>query len=209
MTTFGRLKERIENELQRDSTDSELSDAIVASIDFYRRQRFNWNTKRATTATVAAVEYYQLPPDYVEADSLRLTKDHTRDHLTERSFVWIDAREGPDNQYARPAVFSIQNREMRLYPIPDQSYTILLSYVYALPEISVSAADSATNAWMTEAEELIRLHAKADLLMNRIRGPESLQEAMALTQREERIASDLRREYKRAQSSGRLSPSMI
>lgn len=209
MTTLAVMKTRINNELQRDSTDQELLDSILGAIAFYRRQRFNWNLRRATAATIAENEYYQVPPDFVEADSMILNVGNHRDRLTERTFYWIEDQEQDANYFSRPEAFAVQNGEFRLYPIPDQSYTLTLSYVRSLPEVSASAADSASNAWMTDGEELIRLHAKVDLLENRIRGPESFEEASRLRAREGEVLVQLRREYKRAQSSGRVEPSSI
>ena len=206
---FGYMKNRIQNELKRDNTDQELADAICDAIAYYRRQRFGFNMGRSTTATVAGVEYYRLPTDFVEADSMVLNLSNYRPRLQERAFTWIDDQEDSDTQTSRPYVYSVQNSELRLYPVPDQSYTLQLSYVKSLPEVSISASDGATNAWMTTGVELIRLHAKVDLLMNIIRGPESMQEAQMLAAREDDVASGLRREYKRSQSSGKLTPSII
>ncbi len=48
---------------------------------------------------------------------------------------------------------------INLFPIPGSTYTLTIHYLKALTALS---ADSDTNAWLTEGEELIRLHAKAD-----------------------------------------------
>lgn len=206
MSTYGTLKTRITNELQRGDLTAEASKAASTALDFYKRQRFNFNSVRATAATADGQEFYQLPTDYVEADTMILIDGSELVYLTERSHRWVDQNKEWQSYESRPTTFSVQNKELRLYPVPDQSYTLRLSYVYKLYEVSSGAADADTNAWFTEGEELLRLHAKVDMLENVIRGPESFQEAEYLRRRESEVLKQLRREYKRAHSSGRLTP---
>jgi hypothetical protein len=74
-------------------------------------------------------------------------------------FETIDtAQTGQD--IARPDYFAYYKQNIRLYPIPDAVYTMTMAYVYKLTALS-SGSDS--NAWTTDAEELIRCRAKADL----------------------------------------------
>lgn len=207
MSDFGTLKSRIGSELQRPGLTTQINSAVISALEFYKRQRFRWNLARATLPLQPNTEYYQLPSDFIEADTvvLRSSGDEL-DYLEERTHHWLDREKEWDGYRSRPDVFSIQTNEMRMYPTPDRSYTALMSYVYEQSEVSASAADSATNAWMTDGEELIRLHAKVDLLVNVIRGPESFQEAALLAQRERDVLTQLRKEYKRSQSSGSLIP---
>jgi len=57
---------------------------------------------------------------------------------------------------------------VRLYPVPNGAFPLILSYVRSLTTLS---ADGDTNAWMTHGEELIRLRAKADLYINYLENP--------------------------------------
>lgn len=207
MSDFGTMQDRIGGELKRPELDTFIKDAILSALQFYKRKRFNWNSKRAKLPLVRNVEYYQLPSDFIESDTMVLESyGDELDFQEQRSHHWLDREKEWDGYRSRPCVYSVQNYELRMYPVPDRSYTILMSYVYELPDISASASDTASNAWMVEGEELIRLHAKIDMLMNVIRGPESFQEAAMLEHREQTVFKQLDKEYKRANTSGRLIP---
>jgi len=204
MSDYGTMKSRIQNELNRGNLTDEIANAIISALRFYRRQRFRWNTARTTTTLTDGVEYYGLPPDFLEGDTMVLsTSNGELDWLYERSHFWIDQQKDWSNYTSRPYVYSVQADELRLYPTPDAAYTLTLTYTYELDE---PTDDTDTSAWFTDGEELIRTHAKVDLLENVVRGQESLMEAQVLRGREEQILSQLRREYKRSQSSGNLTP---
>ena len=207
MSTFGTMQDRIGEELRRQELDVEIRRAIVSSLAFYKRKRYNFTLKRATLPTVAGQEYYQLPSDFIESDTVVLrSSGEELDFQEERTHHYIDRNKEWSGYKSRPDIFAVQTYELRLYPVPDRSYTILMSYVYELPDISASASDTATNAWMTEGEELIRTHAKIDMLINVIQSPESFQYAGVLKAQEKLVEKALDRQHKRAQSSGRLTP---
>ena len=108
---------------------------------------------------------------------------------------------------ARPAEkFAIQDQQLRLWPIPDDSYRLTMAYLRDLTEISASATAGATNAWMTDGEELIRMRANADVLENTIGSPEAFAEADRKTQREVVVYNSLKRAANRQRSSGRVMP---
>lgn len=203
MTDFGTMKTRIGNELKRSSLTSEIQNAVLSALDFYKRRRFRWNVARTTTSTTDGVEYYGLPTDFIEADTMILVDSSDLDFMQERSHFWIDANREWSNYKDRPYIYSVQANQFRLYPVPDNTYTLLLTYVY---ELTKPSTDTDTSAWFTDGEELIRTHAKVDMLENVIRGPESFQEAEHLRRREEQVLRELRIEYKRSQSSGKLTP---
>jgi len=204
MTTFGTMKTRIANELKRGNLTSETENAIISAQRYYKRSRFRFNIARTTTTLSPDIEYVDLPSDFIEADTMVLQEDSTLDFMQERSHYWIDREKQWTDYRSRPYVYSVQADELRLFPVPDSgSYTLVMTYQY---ELSEPTSDSFTSAWFTDGEELIRTHAKVDLLENVIRGPESMDEAGRLRLRENEVLKQLRIEYKRSQSSGRLTP---
>lgn len=203
MSNYGNMRTRIAGELQRGNLTSFIQDAILSALRFYKRQPFRWNITRTQTTLADGVEFYALPTDFIEAYSVVLTEGSELELLTERSYFWVEEAKQWSDYKSRPYVYTVQNDEFRVYPVPDKAYVVTMNYVYELPEPST---DASTNAWFTDGEELIRTHAKVDLLENVIRGQESLQEAQILRGREQEILSQLRREYKRSQSSGRITP---
>lgn len=205
MSSLGDMKTRIQGELQRGSRlESEIESAIISALRFYKRYKFRFNISRTTTTLSPDIEYIDLPTDFIEADTMVLQKDSELDPMQERSHYWIDNEKRWTNHRSRPYVFSVQADELRLYPTPDStSYSLIMTYHYELPE---PTSDGASTAWFTDGEELIRTHAKVDLLENVIRGPESMEEAGRLRLRETEVLKQLRVEYKRSQSSGRITP---
>ena len=173
---FGTMQARIRNELNRGTEyDPQIRKAIVSAIQHYKGKRFTWNVKRAYTTTSAGQEYYEMPLDFIEADSIRIlynSGDFTSP-MDEVTYRWIEAHRTNVNYRSEPQYFALQNQELRLYPVPDDAYQILMTYLYEDTSVSHSAADSTTSDWLSEGEELVRLRAKTDLLENYIRGQEA------------------------------------
>jgi hypothetical protein len=198
---------RIRTDLNRGTDhDDRIKLAIEDAIKHYRARRLGFNMKRATSTTTADQEYYGLPTDFLEVDSLRLLEtSNYYERLTEVTFAWIDDTANYQDFTSTPEKFAVQNRELRLYPKPDDTYTLQMSYMYGLGGVSAGAADSATNTWMTEGEELIRQHALADVLENYIGGQESILQAQVHQRRAERAFRELKRRAEREQTTGRIA----
>lgn len=211
MADFGTMVSRILTDLNRGSTQA-LQDraklAIIDAITFYRGKRLGWNTRRAETDINPGDEYVALPEDWVEVDNLRLELDGHRDPFEEVGYSWIEDNLRDDTQKGRPYKFAIQARELRLYPIADRSYSLAMTFMYALTDVSISASDGATNGWTEEGDLLIRTHAQGDLMVRYI-GGEAIQGGMALLQlcRDE-ILPNFEREAAREQTAGAIRPRM-
>lgn len=206
MPTFGQMVGRIREDLDRGSSyDARIKQAIVDAIRFYRSRRLPFNTKRARAVTQPGQETYPLPLDWIEADFLRLEDSGNRDPLREVTYDWIEDHGRADNISGRPMAYAVQHQELRLYPIPDKSFTLALSFLYDLQNVSLSASDGESNAWMDEAEELIRKHAMSDLLVNYIDGPEAVAKGQLLRREcSDEILPVLEAKSARQNSSGRV-----
>lgn len=206
MSSLGEMVERIREDLDRGSDfDTRIRRAIVDAIKFYRAKRLGFNIKRARAVLPPDNEIVSLPLDWVEADFLRLEKDDQREPLDEVTYDWMEDEYRDDDIRGRPCYFAIQHRELRLAPTPDQTYTLMMSFQYELQNISFSASDGESNAWLTEAEELIRKHAMGDLYVLYIGGPEGIAKGNLLrSDCEERILPQLEAAAAREQSSGKI-----
>jgi hypothetical protein len=204
--TFGRMVQRIREDLDRGTDfDDRIKSAICDAIVYYQTSRLGFNTKRARALITSGMEYLSLPTDWVEADFLRLEKDGERIPFDEVTYDWIEDRRDNDDDRAEPEKYAIQHREMRLWPIPDRSYTLVFSFQYELREVSISASDEATNAWMTEGEPLIRHWAQGDLLLNFIGGQEAIDKGLMLQAKAEKeYLPKLEARAAREQSSGKV-----
>jgi hypothetical protein len=208
MATLGETVSRIREDLDRGSDyDSRIKRAVAEAIRYYRSKRVGWNLKRAYATLTSGNEYVSLPSDWIEADLLRLDQEDRRDVLEEVTYDWID----DENQYAltrgRPYKYAIQNRTLRFYPTPDQTYTLMFSFQYELKDVSMSASDGVTNAWLDEGEELIRKHAMSELLVHYIDGPDAVAKGQLIRQEcEEDLLPTLESQAAREQSSGKIKP---
>jgi hypothetical protein len=206
MATLGEMVARIREDIDRGTSyDSRIKRAIVEAIRFYRSKRVGWNIKRAYATLTSGQEYVSLPTDWIEADLLRLDKDGERDVLEEVSYDWIDDQQTDEDETGRPYKWAVQHRTLRLYPPPDQTYTLMFSFQYELKDVSISASDGATNAWLDEGEELIRKHAMSQLYVLYIDGPESIGKGRLLRQEcSDEILPVLEAQAAREQSAGKI-----
>jgi len=206
MSTFGQVVERIREDIDRGSNyDSRIKRAIVEAIVFYKSRRLGFNTKRSRALVTSGMEMLALPTDWVEADFLRLENDGQRLPFDEVTYDWIEQRRDNDNDRGQPEKYAIQHRELRLWPVPDHSYTLVFSFHYELKDISISASDGAENAWLTEAEQLIRTRAKGDILINYIDGDEATKKGLLMYSLcEEQYLPPLEAQAAREQSAGKV-----
>lgn len=208
MSNLGQMVARIREDIDRGSDfDGRIKQAIVDAIRFYRTRRLGFNLKRARALLTSGNEIVSLPLDWIEADFLRLEDDGTRLPMEEVTYDWMEDDGRNDDIRGRPTKYAIQHRELRLYPIPDRSYTLVLSFQYDLQNVSISASDGETNAWLTEAEELIRKHAMSELYVLYIDGPEAIAKGNLLRAHcEEDVLPVLEAQAAREQSSGQIRP---
>lgn len=206
MSNLGEMVARIREDIDRGTDfDARIKRAIAESIRFYRSKRLGFNVKRAYATLTSGNEYVSLPTDWIEADLLRLDKDGDREVLEEVSYDWIDEENVNSDERGRPYKYAIQHRTLRLFPVPDQTYTLMFSFQYEMKDVSVSASDSASNAWLDEAEELIRKHAMSELYVLYIDGPESMAKGQ-MFRREclDEILPVLEAQAAREQSAGKI-----
>jgi hypothetical protein len=206
MSNFGTMVQRIREDIDRgNSFDSRIKNAICDAIVYYQTNRLGFNTKRARALIVSGMEMLALPTDWVEADYMRLEHDGQRIPFDEVTYDWIEDRRENDDERGEPEKYAIQHREMRLWPTPDHSYTLVFSFQYELREVSVSASDEATNAWMTEAEQLVRHWALGDVLINYVGGPEAVDRGLMMQAKAEKeFLPKLEARAAREQSSGKV-----
>ncbi len=202
MSTYGTMQTRIADEIKRTDLTAQIQSAILSAIEFYKTDRFWWNESRSTAATVASQEYYGLPADFLSLDFIGVTVSSRYYQLTPKSAHEMDSINwGAGTYTGYPAYFALYENNLRLYPIPNAVYTLTIAYLKQLTALS-AAADS--NQWTVAAEELIRLHAKIDLMENLIRGPEAVGEAQVLRGREREVYSQVKFNADVRRASGRI-----
>lgn len=191
MTTKAVMKTRIADELTRADLSQQIGYAIDDAIAAYQTERFYFNESRAITfSTVASQEFYTSAdnaaiPDIMAIDSIGLVLGSTFDLL--RRATNIELEELSDNGAAsgQPFAYSFYEQQLRLYPVPSGVWTVRVS---GHIKLSAPTSDDETgNAWMTDAERLIRSRAKFELCANDGTGDAQL---MALMPRMKEMTAD-------------------
>lgn len=168
MTTFATIKSRIADDIARSDLTTEIATAVQNAISHYDRERFWFNQAIATAATVASTRNYDLPTDFIAADSLRITIGSSVYDLEPRTKQYIDTVTVVATHTGQPTDYAIYAEDFWLYPVPAAAYTLTLTYHKKLAALS---AGGDTNAWMVAGEELIRNRAEWELYSYVMRDP--------------------------------------
>jgi hypothetical protein len=202
MSTFGAMRQRIESELVRTDLSDEIALAIKDAVEYYESERFYFNEGRRTIDTADGKEYYGLPTDFQEVDTVMYyPSTNIREEICPRPWHSLERMQTNTNITGRPSYYALFNKQMRLYPIPDGAYRVEMSGLFKFDELSAS---SDTNAFMTDGKALIRHRAKAEVLSSVVRGPEATQEAAIEAAKEEDELRRLRSETTSRRSTGRI-----
>lgn len=179
--------------------------AITDAIFYHRATRFGWNQKRKTF-TVSS-EYQSLTANWLEIDSLVLqTNGDELLPLFEKPWGAIEHWQRDADETDEPTHFAIQYRQLRLWERPDQTYSVVMSYLYDLTPTDGSLSDSFSTGWLTEGEQMIRLHAQGDVLINYIDGPEAIAKGQLCIQQSREVMKQLKRRANREQGGGFVQP---
>lgn len=217
MATLGELTNEILEDIYRGSDYApRVKRAIETAIKSYRSKRVGFNIKRAKATITSGMEYVKLPLDWIEADFMQLKDGSERSPLDEVTYDRIEDEMGDTADRDEPYWYAVQNRQLRLYPIPDRTYTLVFSYQFEWKNVSKGADDNTTNPWLDEGLELIRCKAMADLYVNYLGGAENVQ--LGRDKQIEAEGTDpevdggilgrLIAQAAREQSSGRIKPFM-
>lgn len=166
---YGDMVSRIGSELQRSDIDDQIKRGICTAIAHWGRRRFYFNEGRGVWETTSGTRNYAegtvtgsgTVPTVKLTDTLKVTVSGSDYTLNERGWDYLDTITTRSTITGYPLDFAYYSNSYWLYPVPNASMTITHAYVKELTEISFSATANATNAWMVDAEELIRQRAKA------------------------------------------------
>lgn len=211
MATFQDMQNRIADELDRADLTSQIQKAIVSAVAFYERKRFYFIESSFTFNTVVGQEYYGASDNTEIAttpdiERLNILFSSIRMPMTKRSFEWIDDVSALPIALGVPENWAYRALQIRVYPIPSQIWTITAFYT---PRLTMLSDGATSNAWTNDAEELIRTHAKLDLIANVIRGTDMVQEVALLQGREVAALAALRGENTSRKATGVMAPTVF
>lgn len=186
MPTLGQLKADIADDI--DDTTGEYSGAIhkavLAAVRYCERKTFYFNeTRDITFPTVNGQEWYGVADNANIPTLVRIQYAFREDANNVRLPLDYDTPQSiellADNSAIRgePSSYTYFGQRVRLYPIPDtQVFTIRLQVgPYRMTPLAV---DADTNAWTTEAYDLIKARAKYLVGKDTLKDPNLATEAL-------------------------------
>lgn len=185
MTTLGDLKQEIADDLERSDLSASIQKEILAAIRHFEEERFYFSESRAETFnTVADEPDYDSEdlsslPDFTKINGIYATVNSTARMLTPLTSKAMELERG--DRTGAPTHYSLINDVLTLYPTPDDAYQIR---ILGFTRLAALSGDDATNAWMTEAYDLIRARAAAKVCAFKIRDLEAASTYQLLEDRE-------------------------
>lgn len=173
MGTLLELKNRIARETLRSDLTTDIASAIGDAVAEYKGRRFAFNQAQSTFSTTAGTEYYgsgTIPTGIAQIDSIRITAGGRTTPIDPQPFALLEGISSVSSAQGRPRMWAWYAEQIRFYPVPDDAYTITVSF---LQQIDQPAADGDSNCWTTEAEELIRQAAKKRLYFDLLKNPQA------------------------------------
>lgn len=177
--TFLDLQNAIAEDLTRSDLTADIKSKIGDAIDNYATSRFYFNVTRSLTfSTVANQSAYGVAdmaqiPDIIEIDNLFLfAAGGQRLELEETEVDEFEWLQSSMTGAGIPTNYCYVDSQILLWPVPLTVYTVRPHMHYKLPPL---VADSDSNAWCNDAEQLIRCHAKLLLYANVIEDADGMQ----------------------------------
>lgn len=155
MGSYLDMQVRIDDELDRGGAlYPQIKRAIITAVKYYQRKRFYFCESSFTFDTVAGQELYTEDDAAAIATSPNIERLNalifgTRIPLIKRQWEYIDNISTLTASRAAPDDWAYRALSIRLYPIPDQAYTIT---AYNVPRLTELSSDTDENAWTNDAE---------------------------------------------------------
>ena len=213
MATLGDVKTRIISETTRDDLADDLAtqfqNIILRSIDHYANERWWFNEYRALIPTVAGQSYVLWPttaPGLRVIDELYLEQGggNTRWPIQVRSIAEFEDLSQPATT-GQPTDYLVANDRIKLFPTPNAVYNLALDGLVDVTPIL--AADTDSNAWTNQGQNLIVARAKIILYRDYLSATVQDPRLANATMQEESAYSRLRSESTRRTATGRIMPS--
>lgn len=150
LSTYTELKASVADWLNRTDLTSVIPDFIaLAEAQIERTLRTRQMIVRATASI--DTEYSAVPGDFLETKSIKLNTNP----VTALTFESVDALDDLKSttyiSAGKPQYFSIVGGQIRVLPVPDNSYTAELIYYAKLSKLS---STNATNWLLTQAPDV-------------------------------------------------------
>jgi len=188
VSTYVQIRNRIADDVRATSTaaatdiSSQIAQCVLLAIQHHKSERLWFNETTTTLVTVASQNYVTAPTDILLIDGLFLTISSRNTELIQKDLDFIIQYRPTTN--GRPRAYCYYQNRFELDRPADDIYSLPLYYV---KELTALSADSDTNGWTTDGEDLIVFHAEKKLYANVLKdaakaATAAAQEMAALTQ---------------------------
>lgn len=178
--TYAQLQARVQDEVLGSPTTAQIQNSIQDAVLMFEREVFYFNKIRSfgVTGSLSNLQTTQGREFYSNQDlPVLLNIPHianvvilafsNRYPLNSRTPFWIDRASVSTTWQGLPTDYCImEDGTLRLYPVPDASYQIVLDAAFRFKPL---ANDNDYNCWTNRAERLIRQAAKMLLFRDIIR----------------------------------------
>lgn len=163
MTTLADIKSEIADDVDDTTGEytAQIERAVLAAIRYCERSTYYFNSTRDLTFSTVNGQAFYDNSDLTEIGSLVRAQAVFIDdgtNVSELLRMTTEDIEVAQSASGKPVYFAYFEQKLRLYPTPDQAYTIRLQLTpYRLAAL---VDDTDTNAWLTEAYDLVKARAK-------------------------------------------------
>lgn len=185
MSTYGTMIDRIAAELERSDIGSAGTPGVIGTHinDAIRQYKAkNWwflqepTSAAKTNTTTASSSYLAYPTGLIQIDTLQVTVSGQLNRLAPVTHDEMESLHEGTTSEGEPWRYTNYGSRVRLYPTPDQIYTITWT---GLVEETALSTSTDTNDWMTTGELLIRNHARMTICRDYLRDTEGAAMAQA------------------------------
>lgn len=159
MSTLSQMRSRIADDLDRSDLSTQIDKAINRAIKYYESYNFWFKETVGTFTTTPSKKSYSasdgIPSDIAQIHYMEVKIDDRDRRINPRTYAYIEDVD-PSLYEGYPSSYAWYQEEILLYPVPDETYTVTVSYVKTYSELST---DTDSNDFTTDAEDLIESRA--------------------------------------------------
>lgn len=178
MSDFGTMIASMKADALDPADDTELKRHVVAALNHYRGERFEFSEKVGTFSTVADQEEYvqgvdDVPDGIFSIDELRITISSRIIKIPMIPWTEFRAKQKLTSTISQPRYAAFYASSIWLYPTPGAIYTIGIDFVFDATvdqngdPITTASDNADTNDFFTIGEELVRTRALYTWAMTR------------------------------------------
>lgn len=201
MATYGTLQDNLASYLSRSDLTATIQTAIQRAVKYYERQVFWFNEQDDALVTVSGTKNYTLSATvgYTQINQVILNYGGQRYELDQVNSEDLQAQD-TGSMTGQPLWWAQINGGIMFYPTPNGSFTVSYNFVQKTATLS---ATTDSNAFTTNAEDLIESRALWWICVNKTRNPVLAQTAK---QTELEALRNLKSETTNKLAAGRLRP---